>query len=154
MGISPDVWGPSTWTFLHLIVLSEPDSMEPSRTMFYKQLYEVLQELLPCQKCRNHLRENLKKLPPLENIQTKRELFDWTVDLHNKVNEITGKRMYTREEAYQHWKAISENKKTLQGMSCTSPYWKYTAISIGVVFLLYIGFTSFGGQGKEERRRK
>lgn len=106
MGITPNVWGPSAWTFIHLMVLSEKESFETDRLAFYNQFFTLLTHLLPCEKCRVHLKENLTKLPALETIQTKQELFEWTVKLHNLVNQITNKRTWSLEQATLHWNNI------------------------------------------------
>ena len=113
MGISPNVWGPSTWAFIHLTVMSEPDNFDKSRLTFYKQLFVLLQELLPCERCRIHLKQNMSKLKDIEKIRTKRELFDWTTDIHNNVNEITKKPILSKEEAFNYWNSIASEKKSL-----------------------------------------
>lgn len=147
MGISPDIWGPSTWTFLHLIVLSEPEILDTSRLGYYKTLFTVLQELLPCQKCRNHLRENMGKLKDLTSIQSKRELFDWTVELHNLVNQITNKRTYDLEEAFQLWNDIAHGKRNLYNIPCTTSTWKYATWILLLLLLgmIYLTFSSRAG---------
>jgi len=113
MGISPNVWGPSTWAFIHLTAMAEPDNFDKSRAIFYKQLFVLLQELLPCERCRIHLKKNMSKLKDIEKVQSKRELFDWTTDIHNKVNEITNKPILSKDEAFNYWDSIANEKKSL-----------------------------------------
>ena len=103
MGITPNLWGPSAWTLIHLMVLSEEEPFKKERLVYYKDFFNVLTHLLPCEKCRMHLKENLKKIKPLDNIQTKKELFLWTVELHNLVNKITNKRIWNAEEVELYW---------------------------------------------------
>lgn len=143
MGISPDIWGPSAWAFLHLIVLSEPEKLDRSRLVHYKSFYTLLQELLPCQKCRNHLKENMKNLQDITTLQSKRELFDWTTQLHNLVNKITNKSTYDTEEAYNLWNEIAEGKRTLQTIKCVTPIWKYSTFLLILVLLIVLYFTSW-----------
>ena len=154
MGISPDIWGPSTWTFLHLIVLSEPETLDTSRLGYYQTLYTVLQELLPCQKCRNHLKENMGKLKDLSHIKTKRELFDWTVELHNEVNTITNKRTYDLEEAFQLWNAIANGKRNLHNIPCTTSTWKYTTWFLLIILVLLISYLTFSSRYRGGELRK
>lgn len=113
MGISPNVWGPSTWAFIHLTAMAEPENFDKSRLVFYKQLFLLLQELLPCERCRIHLKQNMAKLKDIEKIRSKRELFDWTTDIHNKVNEMTKKPILSNEEAFNYWDSIASEKKSL-----------------------------------------
>lgn len=137
MGISPNVWGPSTWAFIHLTAMAEPENFDKSRLVFYKQLFVVLQELLPCERCRIHLKQNMAKLKDIENIRSKRELFDWTTDLHNKVNEITKKPILSNEEAFNYWDSIASEKKSLT-CSISWPTLALLLILVLVVLLLLI----------------
>lgn len=138
MGIAPAIWGPPTWAFLHLTVLAEKEPLDPQRVTYYKQLYELLTHLLPCTKCRNHLLENLSKLPALTTVTSKRELFDWTTQLHNQVNQINHKPSWDLNTSFQHWKEVSEGKKEMYTTTPTPVnYWKYGAILLAI---LIIGF--------------
>jgi hypothetical protein len=137
MGIAPAIWGPHAWAFLHLTAFSESEEFDSKRTIYYKQLFQILQELLPCEKCRNHLRENLGKLPNLDTIQTKKELIHWVTKLHNLVNQITGAQVWGEEEAYQYWKDVADGKKDIDGTKCTTNYWKYVAILLIIVIFVF-----------------
>ena len=66
--------------------------------------------ILPCKKCQKHYQENLWKLPIDKFLESKAKLFQWTVDIHNQVNEDLGKIKYSYEEAYH---ALRSNNKTL-----------------------------------------
>ena len=131
MGISPNVWGPSTWAFIHLTAIAEPDNFDRARLVFYKQLFVLLQELLPCERCRIHLKQNMTKLKDIEKIRTKRELFDWTTDIHNKVNEITKKPILSSDDAFDYWNSIASEKKSL---NC-SISWITVTLLLVLVFL-------------------
>jgi hypothetical protein len=141
MGIAPDIWGPSTWTFLHLIAMSEQYEKDDSRLVFYKDLYILLQELLPCGKCRNHLKENMKSLKSIESITSPRELFDWTTQLHNLVNKLNNKREYTLEESYNLWNEIASGKKNVYTKKDIPEnslnIWKYISLLLILIFALY-----------------
>lgn len=139
MGIAPDIWGPSTWTFLHLIVLAEDDNVG-DRLVYYKNLYDVLRHLLPCGKCRKHLEDNINKLKDIEQLQTKRELFDWTTQLHNNVNKLTNKKQYSMDESFEMWTDIANGKKidTSEADSRESSGIIIKIITLVIVFM--IGF--------------
>ena len=55
--INPEIWGPSLWKFLHFLTLSYPEnpSEEEQNRMF--DFLTSLQEILPCEKCRNNFNE-------------------------------------------------------------------------------------------------
>lgn len=133
-GISPDVWGPSTWAFLHLAVMAEPDDFDKSRLMLYKRFYMLLQELLPCQKCRMHLKDNMKSLKNIESLGSKRELFDWTTQLHNLVNKANNKPLYSIDKSFKLWNDIANEKIKLQHCDL----WKYITIVLLLAILTYV----------------
>jgi len=141
MGISPDIWGPNAWTFIHLMVMSEREPFDTGRLSYYQQFYEVLTYLLPCEKCRNHLKENLTKNKDLSTIRTKKELFQWTVDLHNAVNKILNKTTWDPEKAYVHWSAVANGEITVFGKECPKNQWKYISwiCMLIILILIFIG---------------
>lgn len=138
MGISPDVWGPSTWAFIHLTAMAEPDNFDKSRLVFYKQLFLLLQELLPCERCRLHLKENMSKLKDIEKVRSKRELFDWTTDIHNKVNEMKKKPILSTDAAFNYWNAIASEKKSLNGWPRMLTWVLVLVLVLSVLCLLLI----------------
>ena len=94
MGLSPTLWGKEGWRFIHFVAVT----YQPSKKEEYLQFFQNLPEILPCPVCGNHFRENMEANPPdMENSKT---LFNWTVDMHNYVNILKGKRVYTYERAY------------------------------------------------------
>jgi hypothetical protein len=48
--VDPKVWGPSAWSFLHHCVTACDESCSNS----YQKFLELLPEVLPCEKCREH----------------------------------------------------------------------------------------------------
>lgn len=135
MGISPNVWGPSAWAFIHLTAIAEPDNFDRARLVFYKQFFVLLQELLPCERCRIHLKQNMSKLKDIEKVRTKRELFDWTTDIHNKVNEITKKQILSSDDAFDYWNSIATEKKCL---NCSIGWMNITFFIVCCIFVLLI----------------
>lgn len=155
MGVSPNVWGPSTWAFIHLTAISEPDNFDKTRLTFYKQLFVLLQELLPCELCRLHLKQNISKLKDIEKVNSKRELFDWTTDLHNKVNEITKKKILSKNDAFDHWNSIASEKKSL---NCSMNWYFIAAfllllVLVALTLVLIMEYRRKRNLGKPQRSR-
>ena len=86
------VWGPHAWKFLHTITLNYPENPTDQNKADYKNFFEILSEVLPCEKCRLHYKENIKELPI--NLESKEELTKWLFNIHNKVNLLNGKELY------------------------------------------------------------
>ena len=55
-----------------------------------KTFLESLQHTLPCLECRINYKRHLEKYPI--RLGSRRELFNWVVDLHNAVNLETNKK--------------------------------------------------------------
>jgi hypothetical protein len=85
--IKPSIWGPHGWKFMHYVSLGYPSKPTEEDKKNYKAFYTSLQHILPCAKCvDNHL-------------SSRDTLVRWVIDIHNQVNNETGKREYTYEEA-------------------------------------------------------
>jgi len=92
MGLGPDVWGPHGWKFLHFVALGYPKKPTNEDKINYKTFFMLIPTILPCSICSNHYIENLKQYPITDDIlEDKIKLFNWTVNMHNKVNILNGK---------------------------------------------------------------
>ena len=68
-----------------------------------KEFFESLQIIIPCPICRTHYTSHMAKLPIGPSLDSRKDLFRWTVDLHNDVNTMLGKRSYTETEVLQYY---------------------------------------------------
>jgi len=92
MGLCPKSFGPYFWGAFHLACLAAVDKES------LKTFIEMYQMVLPCFGCRMHFSILLANNPmPDQNI------FEWSVDIHNLVNERLGKPTVTYTDAYKHW---------------------------------------------------
>tara|TARA_B100000427_G_scaffold281448_1_gene252640 strand:+ start:81 stop:470 length:390 start_codon:yes stop_codon:yes gene_type:complete len=74
-------WGPPTWQALHCICAG-PASQEAKLAFIH-----ALGPALPCAECGEHTLEYIGEYPP----EKATDLFQWSVDFHNAVNEKLGK---------------------------------------------------------------
>jgi len=118
MALGPPKFGPYFWGALHMACLScrAPDKL--------KNFVENYPSILPCKNCGDHFQEVLDKyhVPETNN---KDELFDWSVFIHNKVNEKLGKPTISTTDARNIW--------------LNSPF-DYTPIIVLIIFLTLILF--------------
>lgn len=103
MGYSPKLWGSEGWHFIHFVALNYPNNPTEEDKTNYLNFLKSLEFTLPCEGCAYNFAQKLKKSPP--NLNSRNELFEWTVDVHNQVNKENGKKILSYEEAY---------KKTIQ----------------------------------------
>ena len=99
--ISPSLWGPGAWTFIHFLALAYPENPSQEEKKNYKDFLTNLQNVLPCDRCSEHYGNNLQKYPLEEALNNSQSLFQWTVNVHNEVNKGSNKRIYSYEEAYK-----------------------------------------------------
>ena len=77
-----------------------------------KEFLESLQTIIPCPICRKHYTSHIAKLPISASIDSRTDLFRWTIDLHNEVNVMLGKRKYTETEAIQYYTRLGARGKS------------------------------------------
>ena len=97
--VKPDIWGSHGWKFLHYVTLGYPDDPTHNDKQNYKNFFQSLQNVLPCQKCAQNYKKNINELPIDNHLQTRDHLVKWLIDIHNKVNLETGKSEIPYEEA-------------------------------------------------------
>lgn len=124
-GILTSVWGPSLWHSLHCISVNYPVNPTTEDKKNYKNFIMSLRYVLPCGKCRENLKENLKKHPLSANDLKNRENFSkWMYKLHEVVNKSLGKRSGLTfrdvQDRYEHFRARCGHKKPSNNVSVQS----------------------------------
>ena len=71
-----------------------------------KEFLESLQILIPCPICRDHYKSHMAKIPIGPSLDSRSDLFRWTIDLHNEVNKMLGKREYSETEVIQYYSRL------------------------------------------------
>jgi hypothetical protein len=111
--MNPKIWGPSAWLFLHSITLAYPNNPSYDDMNNYRQFFESIKYVLPCDSCKEHFKENLQKYPLTDRILESKDLLcKWLIDIHNSVNIRTNKKVLTYEQVFDIYTDIyDENKK-------------------------------------------
>ena len=128
MGICPKKFGPFFWGALHLAALGGP---APSG---FKKFVESYPLVLPCEMCREHFAAVLQAFPFPEDGGPK-ELFKWTVDLHNAVNTDMGKSKMTYEQALNN--LIAQCNKPAPAPASQGP-WLLIATILTLIILMLV----------------
>ena len=114
----PPIWGTITWHVIHYLVYAYPENPSKTKQDEMEKWLLNLCPLLPCSGCKNHCSDYLKNYPP--PVSDKRNLWNWSIDFHNAVNERTGKRKLTYDEAEQIFKdrfLLRENAFKIQDIN-------------------------------------
>ena len=96
--MEPNIWGPAGWTFLHSVTFKYPENPSDLEKQKYYNFFNSLKNVLPCPTCQEHYENNFEKIPI--RLENREELIEWLIDLHNEVNRMNGKRVYTYDEVY------------------------------------------------------
>lgn len=82
-------WGPSFWNFYHNFATKYPEKPTRHDKLAASDTIRRFIDAIPCNNCETDFKQWVKDNPP--NLNSKQELFDWTVRGHNHVNKKTGK---------------------------------------------------------------
>lgn len=115
MGLEPVTWGPHVWAAIHIICLGAPEVFQGNDHLSYFKFFDSLPYVLPCEKCREHLKQHMEKNPIDAALSGGRStLFSWSVKLHNAVNRSLNKPEMSVEDARRHWNSVLYGAKTNQ----------------------------------------
>ena len=106
--IPPSTWGPFFWHTMHLVALGYPNEPTYAEKRAAKEFYESFTHLIPCPTCKLHYAEHLKEMALTPSLDNRKDLFKWTVDMHNLVNKDLGKQEYTEEDAIAFYHKLGE----------------------------------------------
>lgn len=102
-------WGPYAWYKFHKKAIKYPMNpnivdMENAEKFYYSDFLKYIK----CDSCINDYLMIISYYPI--RLDSKYSLFNWTVDVHNIVNNKLGKRIINYSEAYNIWKPTFPNK--------------------------------------------
>uniref|UniRef100_A0A6C0HEJ8 thiol oxidase n=1 Tax=viral metagenome TaxID=1070528 RepID=A0A6C0HEJ8_9ZZZZ len=106
--IPPSTWGPFFWHTMHILALGYPNTPTYAEKRAAKEFFESLQHLIPCPVCRHHYTDYLKENPLTPSLDTRKDLFTWTINLHNTVNKQLGKPEFTEMESINFYHTLGE----------------------------------------------
>ena len=80
--------GPNLWVSLHAVAFY----YDPRDATTFRNWIGTISILIPCRKCRQHMRQNLRTYPLTDHdLASSANLFKWTYKLHDHVNVQLGK---------------------------------------------------------------
>ena len=130
--MEPEIWGPHAWQFLHSITLSYPDNPTLEDKNNHAQFFNSIQNILPCQKCKDHYTQNLHILPIEQHLDNKESLFRWLVDVHNRVNVMNNKREYSYDEVTELYEKMYDKSN---GIRLIGNKWLFIFLIILLIIL-------------------
>ena len=97
-------WGPVFWKLLHGLAEYSGNQKDPimkaDELLLWKNLLTTLHTALPCEECRNHLKQYVELSPiviPDKYEELGQYVRKWLYDLHEAVNQRLGKTAFLQE---------------------------------------------------------
>ena len=123
-GLSPCSWGSAAWHFLHSISLAYPVKVgftpqDQKIKNDYYQFFNLLGDVLPCDQCKIHYRQNFESNNLMNSLSSRRDFAKWVYDLHNMVNKQTGvpeSKWPTFRDVYLKYDNLRANCNSLPGV--------------------------------------
>ena len=134
--MEPNIWGPPGWTFLHTITFQCPENPTDLDKQKYYTFFNSLKNVLPCPNCKEHYTENFENIPI--RLESREDLIEWLIDIHNEVNKKNNKRIYTYKEVYDIY-----NKKYDLGESKEKDYVGMCAFILLIIIICYYYYKNF-----------
>lgn len=97
--INPEIWGPHGWKFLHYVTLGYPENPTNIDKNNYAIFFKSLTSVLPCEKCSMNFKKNIREFPIENYLDSKENLIDWLIKIHNLVNQELNKDILSNEKA-------------------------------------------------------
>jgi hypothetical protein len=97
---------------MHIVALGYPKNPTYTDKKCAKEFYESLAFLLPCSICREHYKEYLQTTPISTFLDSRTDLIKWTIQIHNKVNQMLGKPEWTLEEVLSYYEKVGARNRS------------------------------------------
>lgn len=146
--MNPSIWGKYFWTTLHLVALGYDDKPTLEMRKNYEDFFLNFYKVIPCKKCAINYKRHLSELPIYPYLDSKQNLFKWTVLLHNIVNRELGKQQWNLEYAYVYYTStqsflnvdhtINENQNLNNKKSKSSIEMQYIMIGVNIIICVVI----------------
>lgn len=108
--MKPTIWGPTAWMYLHLLSLSYPDDPSKEQRENIKQFLVYFGKTLPCEKCSNHFKENIRNYNLDKVLNSKNNFIDFVWKLHNKVNKNLNREKFPFNKFIDSYRKLIDNK--------------------------------------------
>lgn len=136
--INPNMWGNSGWTFLHYITFAYPDHPTQNDKNMIKNFFDSVSEVLPCEKCRFNFKNHTVKYPLNDDALNSRfDLVNWLINIHNEANKSRGKAIMTYEQVIKQYLFTPKNNCLIVNNRLTVIIVSVALIIIFIVFLKF-----------------
>jgi hypothetical protein len=97
---------------MHIVALGYPSKPSYGDKKAAKEFYESLQFLIPCPICREHYSKFLQEQAITPFLDRRQDLFRWTVDIHNKVNQTLNKPRFSEQDSIAFYSRLGKRGRS------------------------------------------
>ena len=141
MTLSPTVWGPHYWFFIHTIAMCYPHR---PNAVTKKKYYEFVQNIplfLPVQEIATYFGELLDQYPVSPYLDSRDAFIRWTHFIHNKINQRLEKPVISLsqfyESYYEQYKPNDVKPRDYYKLRGRVVYVILVSLFVGAIFYLY-----------------
>ena len=110
--MKPTLWGPTAWTYLHLLSFSYPDNPNREQRENIKRFLNYFGKTLPCEKCSNHFLNNISNYDLDKVLNSKNNFIDFIWKLHNKVNKTLNRDKFPFNRFIDNYRKLIDDEDT------------------------------------------
>ena len=107
--MNAEIWGSNAWIFLLSIQFTYPHNPDFKIKKDFFNFFDNLKNIIPCEICKTHYKNHLHTHPIMDSLNSKEDLIKWLIKIHNEINIMNGKRIWTYEEVVEHYDKLYEN---------------------------------------------
>ena len=104
--MEPNIWGKHAWIFLHSVSMNYPDNPSNNDRKNYKDFFENLRYVLPCEVCKKHFSQHIQSNSIVSALHSKKKLVEWVIEVHNQVNISLNKPTMNYDQVIDLYKKI------------------------------------------------
>lgn len=135
--LSPEVWGPHYWFFLHTIALTYPHRPNDITKKKYYEFIQNLPVFMPIEETSSEFIKLLDKYPVQPYLDSRDAFVRWMHFIHNKVNEKLEKPKITLTDFYSsYYEHYKPKEIRLKDQYRIKEKLIYTAVVLGATGLI------------------
>ena len=137
--MNPIVWGPHLWFFMHTLSFNYPDKPTVVDKENYSEFFINLTKTLPCDTCKKHYTEFVKKNPintDSDSLKSNKQIIEWVLKLHNEVNKRNNKSEWSLDQLNKYYKKKYSQDEETNYLVKYANYIKFLLVLFLVIILL------------------
>ena len=139
--MEPRVWGPPAWEFLHSVTFHYPKEPTNFERKKYYAFFENLKYTLPCPSCQEHYSKNFDDIPI--RLDSRQDLINWLIDIHNAVNIKNGKREWSYDEVYDKYNKMYNDFNPDEKSDKKSSFLSFNTLLLLLIIIVIVCFVYY-----------